>query len=480
MPRVTYPSRLEQKVLSSEAPGGAPVHVELVAPTIAASGVPFSLRVAVSDDVWLPSLACGRELAITDESGAELARVAFEAGSPAVAVIEDVTVQGDGFHRFAVELDGTTFHSNPVRVSANGTRNVYWGDPHVHTVLSNCHPDRCRSLNFCFTSGRYLTCLDFVGAADHVSNGRCEKSKWKEERTVADLYNDEGSFVTLPAYEASFKGMAGGDNNVYMRVWPDMFVDDFDEGTVKTMAEKLKERLPPEDFFIVPHHTTRTGKHGEIPDEIYLGADLLPVIEIHSRWGTSEYRGNPEPLEKIHPGPSYAVDLLNRGMKFGFIAGTDTHCTIPSGWGTEHLTRSPGFTAVFAPKLTRDEIYHGIRNRRCYATKGERIYLDAKLDGASDDRMLSSADAARRVVSGVVAGKSDVTSVELIRNGETLAEQKLDTWHGAFEFADDVPFDEIAMDSKYVGRFAYYYVRANCASGAKAWSSPWWMVDGQG
>ena len=31
-----------------------------------------------------------------------------------------------------------------------------------------------------------------------------------------------------------------------------------------------------------------------------------------------------------------------------------------------------------------------------------------------------------------------------------------------------------AFESKYLGRFVYYYVRVTCVSGARAWSSPVW------
>ena len=84
----------------------------------------------------------------------------------------------------------------------------------------------------------------------------------------------------------------------------------------------------------------------------------LPLIEIHSKWGTSEYRGNPNPLKKIHPGPIYAVDLLNRGLRMGFIGGTDTHATMPAGFGIEHLDRLPGMTAV-ATKMMKKWMERG-------------------------------------------------------------------------------------------------------------------------
>lgn len=84
-----------------------------------------------------------------------------------------------------------------------------------------------------------MTGLDWVTAADHVSNGRCELARWKEQVALADAFNDPPRFVTLPGYEASLKGGCGGDNNVYMLRFPDLFIDDYEEGNIKTLVEKL-------------------------------------------------------------------------------------------------------------------------------------------------------------------------------------------------------------------------------------------------
>jgi hypothetical protein len=40
---------------------------------------------------------------------------------------------------------------------------------------------------------------------------------------------------------------------------------------------------------------------------------------------------------------------------------------------------------------------------------------------------------------------------------------------------DEQPLGEAALESPHLGRFAYYYVRVTCASGAQAWSSPVWL-----
>jgi hypothetical protein len=261
--------------------------------------------------------------------------------------------------------------------------------------------------------------------------------------------------------------------------WPDLFVDQYEDGDTRTLCDKLAEKLPREEFFVVPHHTTRTGKHGEIPPEIYPGEQMMPVVEVHSKWGTSEYRGNPNPLHEIHPGPSYAVDLLNAGLRLGFIGGTDTHATMPAGFGEEHLDRLPGMTAALADGLSRKNVFGAIRSRNCYATSLERIFLDVRVAGQPMGRAVEWADASRpREVAVTAAVRSDIEAIDIVRNGETVHTEHPGGWGGTAEFTDDADLGALWLDSPHARAFAYYYVRVTCRSGAQAWSSPVWLMRG--
>ena len=337
-----------------------------------------------------------------------------------------------------------------------------------------------RSSLFCYAAARYVTNLDWVCASDHVSNKRSDLGRWKEGKAISNLWNEPGSFVTLPGYEASLKAGAGGDNNVYLTKYPDMFVDEYESGNVLTLCDKLKEKLKGTgiSFFVVPHHTTRADKHGEISDKIYPGPDYMPVVEIYSKWGTSEYRGNPNPLQKIHPGPSYVRDFLNRGIVLGFIAGTDSHATMPSGEGEEasHITSPPGFTAVLTNKLTRQTIFEGIQSWRCYASSKERIYLDFSVSGVCGGQTipLGSIDTPRKIRI-TTAACSTIRKIEIIRNGKTIYTRSPENWHDSFSFSDDEKLKKVCLDSKHIGKFVYYYARVTCAKNARAWASPVWI-----
>ncbi len=478
MADIIRPDRTARSILRTEASGTKPANVSLVAPTIVAPGEQLVLKVAVADKIGYPSVECDDTLAIRCASATpECTEVTFSGGEPAVAHVRGVTIAEDGFHRFETILDGNTFYSNPVLCTTEPKHRIYWGDPHVHTVLSDCMTKSCRSLPFCYVAARWFAGLDFVSAADHVSNGRCTLGKWLEQRMLCDAYDDPPQFAALHGFEVSLKGDAGGDNNVYFLGELPIFVDEYEEGSTKTLSEKLAEVLPRSDFMVVPHHTTRTGKHGEIPPEIYAGADVTPIAEIHSKWGTSEYRGNPNPLKKVHPGPSYVVDLLNQGYPLGFIGGTDTHSTMPAGFGDDHLDSFPGMTAVMTEELSRENVFRAIKTRNCYATSLERVYLDVTVAGATMGQQVPWKDASEpREIHVNAAGASDIETIDLVRNGQTIRTERGDGWNTTVTFTDDEDLSPLMLSSPHIGDFVYYYVRASCASGARAWSSPVWLA----
>lgn len=471
---VIFPPQYDQRVLALEAPGGAPAKVSIAIPTITRPGRAFRACVAVLDELGYPSVQCAG-VKLTDQGGQLLAEIAFQRGQPSVAMVEALTA-AEGFSRLRADLGGQVFYSNPTLCTAADCHEIFWGDPHVHSVLSQCHPDKCRSLDFGYAAGRYVSGLDWMAVADHVSNGRCEFARFKQQMLACEAHDDPPEFVTLPAYEASLVGGAGGDANVYMTRWPEMFIDQHDEGNLLTLAGKLEEKLGAGQAIVVPHHTTRSGKHGEIPDAIYPGPDAMPVVEIHSKWGTSEYRGNPNALKDVNPGPSYVQDFLARGLRVGFVGGTDTHATMPAGGGFEpgHIDRLPGMTAVRCPSLTRQNVYAAMASRRCYATSLERIYLDAQIAGLGGGEM-TKWTGGDRAIDVTAAAQSDIVSIDVIRNGRVIVSQRPGDWHAKLTARDNDAMDSLWLDSKYVGRFVYYCARVTCASGAQAWSSPVWL-----
>ncbi|MFP4443548.1 MAG: DUF3604 domain-containing protein [Spirochaetia bacterium] len=474
---INYPPAQAAKAITNEGSGSGSGYLTVTAPMTVNPGSAFLIKLAVLDDSGLA--LCDIEEPVTIEIPGQSGTIdiPFKPGAPALAELRDAVLVKEGFHRIRGSFRGQQVYSNPVYCSREA-EGIFFGDPHIHTALSNCNVEYSRSCTFSFYAARYLSCLDWMTAADHVSGGRSEPARWKEGGAVSDLHNDPPDFVTIPGYEASLKGGAGGDNNVYLNKFPRRFVDQYEEGDTLSLVRELKEYAKQEnfDFFIVPHHTTRTIKHGEIPPVIYPGPERMPLVEIHSKWGTSEYRGNPTPLKDIHPGPSYALDLLQNGYLLGFAGGTDTHSSLTFGTGIEpdHIDRPAGITGVLCESLTRENVFRALKNRSCYACKGERIYLKTYTNGASMGSVLKQKEGPR-VIAWKAAASGEIAKVELIRNGEVIYRMSPGHWFSEGEFEDRQYFSEEAISSERFGRFVYYYLRLTCTSGAMAWSSPVWV-----
>jgi hypothetical protein len=476
---IKYPYEIYEKILRVESSPQKPYSAYLSVPSITEPGKPFTLKAGVLDKDSFPVFDYeGTVKIIPDYSGGKSIEITFKKGSLASAAVEGISFPQEGSYRLYTEFEGQIYFSNPTSCRKNPEYLIYWGDPHIHTSIGNCMTDFTRSLNYAFVYARFTAHLDWVSVTDHVSNGRGDIGRWKEERASCEAFNQKGEFITLPGYEASLKGGGGGDNNVYFKKELDIFIDDYEQGNIKTLAEKLNDKLGKENFFVVPHHTTRIKKHGEIPDEIFPGDDIMPLIEIHSKWGSSEYRGNPYPLQKVHPGPSYAVDFLNRGLKLAFVGGTDSHAsmTLTGDLEPSHIDRPYGITGIFAGYLTRDAVFDALKTKKCYASAGEKIFVDFKVNGTGFYRKNEFPLAVKdRKLQVQALSKNNISTIEIIRNGKVLHTEQADNWNVSLDYVDTENVKGISLPSKFIGDFVYYYARVRDKEGNTAWSSPVWF-----
>jgi hypothetical protein len=456
------------KILRTEAKGGGINNIMIVVPTIIKSSGTFSANIAVLDENAMPVFNGTEPFTLSIENTRHEIP-AFQPGEPAVCKITGLQCNTEGFLRLQAEYEGTIFYSNPALVTSKSRPKILWGDPHLHTTVGDCHAERCRTRNLAYTAARYVYGLNFLAITDHISwDPRGTPGKWYDNLATRALFDEPGEFSALYSYEASLRGGHGGDNNVYMRNRHDMYIDPWpDEIHIGELCDKIAAAYD-DHFFVVPHHTTRTGKHGEIPNKIYPGKDRMPVVEIHSKWGCSEYRGNPNPLHKIHEGPAYVQDLLAQGLQLGFVGGTDSHTSLSfcSKLESDIHDRLPGLTAVFAENNNQEEIFDSIQNQQCYATCGERIYLEVDITGSPDSRTISLQTAAQ----------SNITSVEIVCNGKTIHAITPNHWNTEHTWDDPRPLNEIALEHPQTEeRFTYYYVRVTTETQSNAWSSPVWF-----
>lgn len=180
-------------------------------------------------------------------------------------------------------------------------------------------------------------------------------------------------------------------------------------------------------------------------------------------WGSSEERGSPLWTKDDHRGVSVR-EILDKGSRFGFIAGSDNHhgapalSAVPSRFTNLHYPG--GLAAVYAPKLTREEIFKALKERRCYATTGESMIVEFYLNGAMMGTEIKAGSA--RHLEAKVIGTNRLRSVEIIKNGHIWA------MHEAHGDAETLSWEDKGREREV----DYYYLRVIQADGAMAWSSP--------
>ncbi|XOF34132.1 MAG: DUF3604 domain-containing protein [Candidatus Electrothrix sp. YB6] len=172
------------------------------------------------------------------------------------------------------------------------------------------------------------------------------------------------------------------------------------------------------------------------------------------------------------PGPFYAQNYWMQGKRIGVIASSDEH----SGQAGR---RHGGIAAVFAGNLTRKGIFQALRQRRCYATTGERILLEFMVDDCSMGECGQKEKGDEAEIRLNVWGTDTLLRIEILR----------------YRFGTDTSFIPIvsffprpeSMDADITHRdiietASVYYARVvqePLAWPGMAWTSPIW-IDVQG
>jgi hypothetical protein len=183
------------------------------------------------------------------------------------------------------------------------------------------------------------------------------------------------------------------------------------------------------------------------------------------------------------------------GNRMGTIASTDNHYAYPglpigdvcdpdnpAGPNCEEgRTAVGGLTAVYAPHLTRQNLWQGLKSRHTYATDGMRIFLDFTADGHPMGEQYRTMSAPHLVVAA--AGTAEIEKVEVFRG--TYAEDPANpgsTEDYYMAVYTDTPGSLTTTFDLFDNGFSedcFYYVRVTQVDGRHAWSSPIWVDYGQ-
>ena len=361
------------------------------APSIVAPGEPFELSVRAEDAFF--NRASGAVPAFEVLVGGDV-RAATPAGTEPITVLE-LTLDEPGPHWIELRSEDGAVRgvANPVLVEEDPARRIYWGDTHGHSGYA----EGIGTIDFFMTFARDDARLDFVTHSEH--DVWLDDAEWELSRRAVRDYYEPGRFIPYLGWEWTRHARFGGHHNVLFRDAEGRErVSALEYPTLSALYQGLRARYDPDDVLVIPH-AHNPGDYRQSDPQ------LEPLVEMMSMHGTFEW---------------FARQYLSHGHQVGLVAASDDHLSHPgySAPNRDSLAQRGGLGAVLAPEKSRDAIFDALKQRRTYATTGDRIILDVTVNGTGMGQRAGYADT--RAVEGRVIGTAPIESVTLLKNDEPI------------------------------------------------------------
>jgi hypothetical protein len=324
---------------------------------------------------------------------------------------ENLTLQTPGIHYITVTDEKTNqiSTSNPIVIKKKKPKmTLFWGDLHGQTeeTVGTGTIDQY----FCFA--RDAAALDFVS---HVGNDfQITKDHYKDTQRAVKEFHVPGKFITFLGYEWSGNTSAGGDHNVYF-LKDDQLIHRSSHVQLEDKSDEFTDRYPisrlfdtfrgRNDVLVIPHIG---GRRANLD---YHESELTPFIEICSVHGHFEW---------------FAREAVGiRGLKVGFIGGSDDHTCRPGGARPVSMMEAVngGLMGAYARELTRESLWEAFQKRHVFATTGARIILYVTCGDAmmGDELTINQPP----TISVEVFGTAGLEKVEIFRGVDPIYTHKL-------------------------------------------------------
>jgi hypothetical protein len=357
-----------------------PAHVlRLITPRAARAGVEVPVLVRL-DDAWgNPCPSPGARVSFALWRGRESVRseqIVWERGARAARYVLPPERAGD--YRLEARVDGgeeAWVASAPLSIGELPVERAFFADLHVHahdTVGTN---STAANLHF----ARDLAGLDVLGYT--VNDFQITDRDWSSALDDLRRFHSDGRFVCFPGTEWCGNSAVGGDHNVVFLSDELRFPRDDSGRSLRSFEwhEHMRGGTPepgrwplselyaayedaPERFLLIPHVG---GRRASLD---WHHPELERLCEIASSWGHFDWL--------------YA-EALARGYRLGASASGDEHRGRPGGGapGASIFGVHGGLTGVLCSALQRDEVGKALRQRRTWATTGERNVALLACDG---------------------------------------------------------------------------------------------------
>jgi len=334
----------------------------------------------------------------------------------------------------------------------NGKYQLFWGNLHVQTILSDGH---CGTPDQYFTFARERYHWDFAAVTDHCDSVKWLACEWAYLQRVTNMFNRPGEFITISGFEwtqGDYGKVRYGHRCIIYPTDDQPFFSPLTEEAHR--QGDLLNLLKKTNGLMFAHHITRVWSGGTKWDK--LDEKVEPCIEICSHWGRFEYYHNFGHITAGEEVRGCSVqEILAKGHKLGFIGGSDSHELCHQ--------KNDGTTLMYLPSLTRKSIFEALKKRRVYASTGIKIYIDLRVDGHLMGEEYTTVEYPRIFVQ--VKSVDTLEEISIIRNNKDIFSRSCSEKCEKFWYIDK----EIEKGKNY------YYLRTTQKDKNRAWSSPVWV-----
>lgn len=372
------------------------------------------------------------------------------------------------------------FNSPPIKCFPENSKNLFWGLLHGESERI----DSTENIENCLRYFRDDKAMNFFAASPFESQEETSNEMWKWITQYITEFDESDRFVAMLGFQWQGESPAEGirhflygkDHKQLLRKKDPKY----------NTLDKIYKHFAPKEMIAIPCFSM-AQKGGY--NFKHFNPDFERVVEIYNAWGSSECKKgkNPRPITSTSKNgiaefaEGSIQEALKRNYRFGFVAGgLDDRGAYADLFDSDQEQYSPGLTAIIAAEHSRSALLDALYNRSCYATTGKRMILGFYLAsfgiGAETSTAHKHGLLINRHLHGFAAGTDKLKSVEIIRNGETIAAFAPTGYAFDFTFDDLEPLEKVAIDAKdKKPPFVYYYLRITQMDGHMAWSSPIWV-----
>jgi hypothetical protein len=278
------------------------------------------------------------------------------------------------------------------------------GDLHNHLLVDDGHEG---SVDQLFHIHRDRFAMDFAATTSHGDSNKLLISELAHNDALTESLLKESSFVTIPGFEWTQGDFvvpkAGHRHVIYGTIGGPLYRPT--EGYSDSIREFV-DLMAKTNGLLFAHHITRPYTAGT--DWSYVNVKVEPCVEMCSSWGRFEYYRNPGHIRGSEIKGCSVQDAWKMGLRLGVIGGSDGHNLFGD--------RIQGLTGVYAKELTRPALFEAIRKRHCYATTGEPIQIDFRVNGSLMGSEIKATSGP--VIEGEVIGTAKLLAVEVVKYAE--------------------------------------------------------------